>query len=298
MNRRILLLGIGGLALVGLIAVGVAVLIQRAVEPAWGGGPERSQIELRLLIEDTVGKPVYCEADRYPVAHPVSGPEKQQRYTQLQQADPKGVSAVAAHDRLATAGLSADQQYEVWSHYQRLQHIELNPEGNHYRFRDNTAKSLVEGTVARSGVISVTRNSPPAAVACPICLSGGTLIETPDGPVPVRDLRPGMAVWTAGADGVRERGAVLRTGSLDTPSGHRFVRLALADGREVLVSAGHPLADGRRVGDLQPGDQADGSTVVSAGDVDTADSATYDLLPSGPTGTYWAGGIRLASTLR
>jgi hypothetical protein len=52
------------------------------------------------------------------------------------------------------------------------------------------------------------------------------------------------------------------------------------------------------VGDLRPGDAFDGSRVVGATPVPYGGSVTYDLLPSGPTGTYFADGVLLASTLR
>ena len=65
----------------------------------------------------------------------------------------------------------------------------------------------------------------------------------------------------------------------------------------VDVSPGHPLPDGRRLGDLRPGDPVDGATVVSVALEAYDRSATFDLLPSGPTGTYWANDILLASTL-
>jgi hypothetical protein len=297
MTRRVLLLGAGGLAAVLVVAGAVAFLIQRAVEPPAGGGPELSTIELRLKVEDAFGRPTYCDPDSYPVGRPVSPAEKTQRFTQLQQTDGPGVAAVATHDRLPATGLNVDQQYHVWSHYQALQRIQLNPEGNHYRFQDSGSSHLVEGTITKTGTISVLRNGPPAPMMCPICLSGDTLIDTPGGQVAVRDLAPGMPVWTAGPDGTRQAGVVVRTGSVPTPFGHLFIRVTLADGRSVLVSAGHPTADGRKVGDLAPGDQLDGSSVVAAEPVDTDVAATYDLLPSGPTGTYWANGIRLGSTL-
>jgi hypothetical protein len=297
MTRRVLLVGAGGLAAVLVVAGGVAFLIQRAVEPPAGGGPELSTVELRLKVEDAFGRPTYCDPDSYPVGRLVSPAEKAQRFIQLQQTDGPGVAAVAAHDRLPASGLTADQQYQVWSDYQALQRIQLNPEGNHYRFQDSSSTRLVEGTITKTGTISVLRNGPPAPMMCPICLNGDALIDTPGGPVAVRDLAPGMPVWTAGLDGTRQAGLVVRTGNVSTPFGHRFIRLALADGRSVLVTAGHPTADGRNVGDLAPGDQLDGSSVVAAETVDTDVAATYDLLPSGPTGTYWANGIRLGSTL-
>jgi hypothetical protein len=296
-TRRVLLVAGGGLATVLVAAGAVALLIQRALEPPAGGGPKLSTIELRLKVEDSFGRPTFCDPDSYPVGRPVSPAETTQRFTQLQQTDGPGVTAVAAHDRLPASGLTVDQQYQVWSHYQALQRIQLNSEGNHYRFQDSSSKQLVEGTITKTGRISVTHSGPPAALMCPICLHGDTLIDTPGGQVPVRDLSPGMPVWTAGTDGARQAGVVIRTGSVPTPFGHRFVRLALADGRSVLVSAGHPTGDGRKVGELAPGDQLDGSSVVAAKPLDTDVAATYDLLPSGPTGAYWANGIRLGSTL-
>jgi len=45
------------------------------------------------------------------------------------------------------------------------------------------------------------------------------------------------------------------------------------------------------------GDRVDGATVVAATTVRLTDGGTYDLLPSGPTGTYWADGVLLGSTL-
>jgi len=65
----------------------------------------------------------------------------------------------------------------------------------------------------------------------------------------------------------------------------------------VTASAGHPTADGRKVGELRAGDRLDGARVVAAMMVHLDDGATYDLLPSGPTGTYWADGVLLGSTL-
>jgi len=105
-------------------------------------------------------------------------------------------------------------------------------------------------------------------------------------------------VWTTDLGGRRIMGVVLATGHMMAPIGHEVVRLTLADGRTVLASPAHPTADGRLVGGLRPGDRLDGSVVVGAALVPYADVATYDLLPSGPTGTYFANGVLLGSTLR
>jgi hypothetical protein len=76
-----------------------------------------------------------------------------------------------------------------------------------------------------------------------------------------------------------------------------MVHLVLADGRELLASPGHKTADGRALGFLAAGDALDGSTIKLWELVPYAGDRTYDLLPAGPTGTYWANGVLLSSTL-
>jgi hypothetical protein len=75
------------------------------------------------------------------------------------------------------------------------------------------------------------------------------------------------------------------------------VHLVLADGRELLASPGHRTADGRPLGSLAAGDVIDGAKIIRWELVPYADARTYDLLPAGPTGSYWANGIMLSSTL-
>jgi hypothetical protein len=84
---------------------------------------------------------------------------------------------------------------------------------------------------------------------------------------------------------------------MTAPVDHTVVHLVLADGRELYASPGHPLADGRLLGSIAAGDQVDGTAVTSADRVPYGSGTTFDLLPSGPTGTYWADGVPLASTL-
>jgi hypothetical protein len=76
-----------------------------------------------------------------------------------------------------------------------------------------------------------------------------------------------------------------------------MVHLVLRDGRELLVSPGHKTADGRALGSLKQGDEVDGSTVTRWQLVPYAGERTYDILPAGATGHYWANGILLSTTL-
>ena len=155
----------------------------------------------------------------------------------------------------------------------------------------------VVGTIDAGGTIAVARRDPSGPPPCPICLARGTRIATPNGERPVEDLRPGMTVWTTDEAGIRVAGRVMAVGSTPVPRTHQVVHLVLSDGRTVDVSPGHPLPDGRRLGDLRPGDPVDGATVISAVLEAYDGGATFDVLPSGPTGTYRANDILLASTL-
>jgi len=81
------------------------------------------------------------------------------------------------------------------------------------------------------------------------------------------------------------------------PSTHQLVHLVLSDGRELWASPGHPTSDGRQLGDLQAGDSLDGGTITLIERVSYTGAATYDLLPAGDTGHYWADGVLVGSTL-
>jgi len=132
---------------------------------------------------------------------------------------------------------------------------------------------------------------------CPICLSGNTYISTPGGQVRVKDLKEGTMVWTTDASGSRTIATILRTGKTAVPKYHEMVYLVLDDGREVFASPGHPLPDGRLIGNIRPGDMVDGIRAVSADRVLYTGGYTYDILPSGDTGTYFANRILLKSTI-
>jgi hypothetical protein len=131
-----------------------------------------------------------------------------------------------------------------------------------------------------------------------LCLPGGTLIETPDGRVAVQDLRVGAPVWTASETGERIRGTILQLSRLPVPLGHELVHAVLSDGREVTASPGHPTADGRTYAQLVQGTSLDGATIVTLERLSSDQFFTYDLLPSGSTGQYWADGVLIGSTLK
>ena len=128
------------------------------------------------------------------------------------------------------------------------------------------------------------------------CLAADDLIDTPAGPVVVARLRQGMIVWTMDAAGHRVAAPVVRVSHTPAPPGHQVLRLRLDDGRIVSASPRHPTADGRQLGALRPGDLLDGSRLASVEEVAYVGD-TWDILPAGRTGTYWANSVLLGSTL-
>jgi hypothetical protein len=149
----------------------------------------------------------------------------------------------------------------------------------------------IENTMAKFSK-KVVSNRP-----CPICLSGNTYIDTPNGSVNVKDLKEGMAVWTSDKSGSRHAALILRTSKAEVPRDFQLVYIVLDDGRQLFASPGHPLADGRILDNIKEGDIVDDHTVVIARRIPYEGPYTYDILPSGETGSYWANGIPVRSSL-
>ena len=114
----------------------------------------------------------------------------------------------------------------------------------------------------------------------------------------VIEIRPGAVVWTTDADGRRVAARVERTTRRATPGPHLMLRLVLSDGRALTVAGAHPSSHGELLRQLRPGHRYDGALVVTARLIASTAAATFDILPAGATGTYWANGILVGSTLR
>jgi hypothetical protein len=266
----------------------------------------KSVVDLKYILLTQLGRPDWCDRDFYPVARDDEGQAALQHLAEMK-ADGEVFAAILSHLGIdPSAELKGDALLAVYRDWKVItKAIVLAPSRDGYTF-DYIAlvgpvaqqnDFHVAGTIDRAGSVELAVNEPSQGPPCPICLARGTRIDTPDGPVPVERLRTGMQVWTTDARGRRVAAPIVEVGSTQVPATHQVVHLVLADGRIVEVSPGHPLADGRLVGDLRAGDPLDGSTVVSADLVAYDGGATFDLLPAGPTGVYWANGILIGSTL-
>ena len=289
-----------------LAATGNPDLVREMLTACATAAPANTAGQLRLLLIQQLGPRWYCDPDEYPVAHGTERERAIERYPEMV-AEGDIFTAVANQLGIDPSKSVTDSQKQAIYHVWKVaMSIPLEPLGDgrfHFEYLAEPLGGLTEGTrtvgtISIGGAVSVDQQTPAGAPACPICLSVGTPIDTPDGPVAVQRLRLGDPVWTLDADGRRVAGTVIALGSTPAPTGHLVVRLQLDDGRTVTASPGHPLPDGRLLGDLRSGDALDGSVVVGADLIPYAGADTYDLVPSGSTGVYFAGGIPLASTIR
>jgi hypothetical protein len=264
------------------------------------GGLTQAQLKYRLV--DQFGRLLFCDPDYYPVARADEGALAHQRLPEIQK-DAPTFSAILAHLGIApAASYTSDQELAIYRDWKMLNAIKLEQVGGGFHFLGifgtPQQASRVDGTIDERGNVAVASRTPSGQPPCPICLARGTRIATPAGDIAVEDLNVGDVVWTQDMDGARIARPLVEVGSTPVPATHRVIQLRLSDGRAVDVSPRHPTADGRKVGDLVAGDGYDGAVVVSAELIPYAGGATFDVLPGGATGTYWANGVLLGSTIR
>ncbi len=244
----------------------------------------------------------FCDPDFYPIARADEAGLALERFPQIQ-ANAEEFQAILAHQGLngASGSFSDEQKLDIYRQHKRLAAVSFALAGNGYQFQLQVKESsgqgfIIKGLIDGAGAVTVQSRQPGIAT-CPICLAAHTLIGTPRGPVAVDDLRAGDVVWTLDGQGKRVEAPILQTARVPAAAGQMIVHLALSDGRQLWASPGHPTAGGRVLGQLQPGDHLDGATVTLAELAPYGGPATYDILPSGGTGFYWADGILVGSTL-
>ena len=141
----------------------------------------------------------------------------------------------------------------------------------------------------------VNGTCPTGCAAC-ACAAPSAPIATPAGDRAIADLKVGDRVYTI------DRGSLavvpIKLVHREPVTGsHRVVELTLAHGATLRISPRHPTADGRRFSDLAAGDVVDGVRVIASRLVDYDQPFTYDILPDSDSGTYFAGGALIGSTL-
>ncbi len=260
-----------------------------------------SPTELKYRVLEQFPDFFFCDPDYYPIAREDEMLLAQQRFPELQ-ANQEEFQAILNHNGLGGQTSFTDvQKLLIYREHKKLAAIFFELVSDKYQFQIQTGMEgqegfIITGTIDGNGSIDIVKRD-PGFPTCPICLAAGTLIDTPQGPVAVENLRVGSPVWTVNASGERILATILETARVEVPTNHQMVHIALSDRRELWASPGHPTANRRALGDLRIGDFLDGARVTLLERVTYEGFATYDLLPSGETGFYWADGILVGSTL-
>lgn len=130
------------------------------------------------------------------------------------------------------------------------------------------------------------------------CLPANTLIATPNGDVAISTLKENDLILTANLKGERIEAPIKMANKVLINEGHTMVILELADGRKLQVTGEHPSSiESKSIEEYTIGEKMDGSTIIQKSVVVYKEEYTYDILPSGETGYYWANGILIGSTL-
>ena len=297
-----------------LFAIFTAVLLmscQKTTTPATTTTPTITVTNTTTTVAYTVSELKYkllaaypdyfwCDPDFYPVAR--SGVEQQNAIDQFAaiEANREEFTVILTHLNLPDkAGYTDDEKLQIYREYKKLNGaVQVTATASGYTFTIRVGQNhgeTYQGTISASGLITVTATT-PSINTCPICLAEGTLIDTPDGPVPVEKLQQGMMIYTQDDAGKKIAGVITATASAQSPTSFQIIRIVLNDGRIVSASPGHPTTDGRTIGELKVGDTLDGGIIAAVTAV-PYNGYTFDILPEGGTGFYWANGILLKSTL-
>ncbi len=257
--------------------------------------------ELKYRVLNRFPNFFFCDPDYYPVARYDEQQVAVDLFPELQNNQEEFHAILEQLGLVGTTAFTDQQKLLIYREHKKLAALHFDVLADQYQFqvtvgKEGTQAMSIQGVIDGAGNITVQQQTPTFAT-CPICLAAHTLIDTPDGPVMVEALRPGDVVWTSSATGQRVAAPVLKVARVPVAAGHILIHLKLSDGRELWASPGHPTADRRVLAQLLPGQEFEGARVVLAERVAYEGAATYDLLPAGPTGLYWAGGILMGSTL-
>jgi hypothetical protein len=261
-----------------------------------------SPTELKYRVLEEFPDFFFCDPDYYPIAREDETVLAQQRFPELQ-ANQEEFQSILSHTGLTgKTSFTDDQKLTIYREHKKLNAIYFEQAGDRFKFQIQTGMEGQQGTVITAtidgnGSIDVLQRE-DGFPSCPICLAAGTLIDTPRGTVSVETLQVGDQVWTANEAGERVIAVILQVGSVRVPVSYQVIHITLEDGREVWASAGHPTADGRIFADLKMNDVLGDAQIVSVEQVQYNETYTFDILPSGTTGFYWANGIIVGSTLK
>lgn len=243
----------------------------------------------------------YCDPDLYPVARDDEQAAADQWWAGVDHGSPEVMSILDHHEYVVP--LTRAQRLGAYRDHKKLTVIVMRRLSGGYDFELSIGPPGGEPDQTIAGVITAAgrideRSRRPRPGGCPICLEAATRIATPEGEVPVADLRQGDLVWTLDLGGHRIAAPIELVARRATPGPHLMLRLVLSDGRILIAAGAHPGLHGEYLRQVRTGQRYDGAAVSSVGWIRSTAPATFDILPAGPTGRYWANAVLVGSTLR
>lgn len=167
-------------------------------------------------------------------------------------------------------------------------------------------KCLLRGRCVRPGGPIASEDDPPDAVPgvcggdggpCSFCrcVSPETALSTPEGEIPIADLRTNDLVYSI-HQGRIQAVRILATQRVRVKD-HSMARIELHDRFVMEISGDHPLGDGRSLWELIPGEKFGDARIEALSVVPYEGTFTYDVLPDSDTGTYFVHGLWVGSTM-
>src|ERR1700716_220446 len=146
-----------------------------------GGGAVGSPLtidQLKFKVIDSIGAPVFCDPDFYPIARTGGEQASADTYYPQIKANAELYSAIVAHEHLPAGDLDEAQKLTLYRAFKELRALVLTRTGDSYTFEIRVRKAgpnnnveLVAGSVRVDGVVTVTSRTPSAMPPCPICLA-------------------------------------------------------------------------------------------------------------------------------
>lgn len=142
----------------------------------------------------------------------------------------------------------------------------------------------------------------PVDGTCPMgckqckCAAPDTPIATPRGERKIAELVAGD--WVLSVDHGRVVPVRILSVGRTPAKNHSVLRVTLATGRVLQISPAHPTADGRTFAELRAGTTLDGVRIRSSELVAYTERYTFDILPDSDSGSYFAAGVLVGTTLR
>ena len=143
---------------------------------------------------------------------------------------------------------------------------------------------IVPSGIAAGAILLAPETGGASLLAIPGCASPDTAIATPDGERPIASICPGDHVL-APSGGHMQAVPVLAV-SRRPVRDHHVIEVELSNGRRFAMSAVHPLADGRPLSALRPGDLLSGVEVTAMTLIPYEHEHTHDILPDSDGGVY------------